>query len=153
MDLYRPLDDGARATARALLADAAHAALGTLRAGAPMVTRVGCLWLPGEGLTILLSELSDHAQALAADPACSALLGEPGPRGDPLTHPRLTLIGRAEEADKAALRDAWLEARPKARLYYDFTDFRLVRLAASEAMLNGGFGKAYRFAPDDLGAL
>jgi putative heme iron utilization protein len=152
-DPYRPLDDEARETTRSLLEGADHGALGTLRAGAPMVTRAGCLWLRGTGLLMLLSDLSDHAQALAADPACSLLIGEPGPKGDPLTHPRLTLIGTAEAADKGTLRKPYLAARPKAKLYYDFTDFRLLRLDPSEAMLNGGFGKAYRLAPDDLAAL
>ncbi|PWJ22125.1 HugZ family protein [Jannaschia seohaensis] len=153
MDPYRPLDDDARALAHTLLTGAVSGALGTLRDGAPMVTRAGCLWMPGTGMVLLLSDLSDHAQALAADPACSLLVGEPGAKGDPLTHPRLTLTGRAEAADKAALRDAYLAARPKAQLYYDFTDFRLVRIAPAEAMLNGGFGKAYRLGPSDLSAL
>lgn len=153
MDPYRPLDDEARATARRLLAGAASAALGTLRDGAPMVTRAGCLWMAETGMVLLLSDLSDHAQALAADPACSLLVGEPGAKGDPLTHPRLTLIGRAGAADKGALRAAYLAARPKATLYYDFTDFRLLRVAPAEAMLNAGFGKAFRLAPADLDAL
>ncbi|MGB3406201.1 MAG: pyridoxamine 5'-phosphate oxidase family protein [Jannaschia sp.] len=153
MDPYRSLDDDARATARTLLNGAASGALGTLRDGVPMVTRVGCLWMPGHGLLMLLSDLSDHARALAANPACSILLGEPGSKGDPLTHPRLTIIGGAAAADKSALRDAYLAARPKATLYYDFTDFRLVRIAPTEALLNGGFGKAYRLAPADLLAL
>jgi putative heme iron utilization protein len=153
MDPYRPLDDEARALARRLLSDATQGALGTLRGGAPLVTRAGCLWLPGEGLLMLLSDLSDHARAIAGDPACSLMVGEPGPKGDPLTHPRLTVIGRAEEAGKATLRDRYLEARPKATLYFDFTDFRLWRLAPSEALLNGGFGKAYRLDPEALAAL
>ena len=153
MDPYRPLDENARATARVLLTAATSGALGTLRDGAPMVTRAGCLWVAGQGMTLLLSDLSDHARALVADPRCSLLLGEPGAKGDPLTHPRLTLVGRVETCDKDALRDRWLEARPKATLYYDFTDFRLLRIAPTEGLLNGGFGKAYRLAPDDLAAL
>ncbi|UWQ18696.1 HugZ family protein [Jannaschia sp. M317] len=153
MDPYRPLDDDARALTRDVLAGATTAALGTLRDGAPMVTRAGCLWLPGQGLFMLLSDLSDHARALAVDPACSLLLGEAGARGDPLTHPRLTLMGRVEPADKPALRAAYLARRPKATVYYDFTDFRLLRLALGEALLNGGFGKAYRLTRADLDAL
>ncbi|MGB3553955.1 MAG: pyridoxamine 5'-phosphate oxidase family protein [Jannaschia sp.] len=153
MDPYRPLDDDARALARDLLAGASSGALATLRDGGPMVTRAGCLWLPGKGMSLLISDLSDHATALAADPACSLMVGEPGRRGDPLTHPRITLVGRAENADKAALRDRWRAARPKTKLYYDFEDFRLVRIAVEAAMLNGGFGRAYRLSPADLDAL
>lgn len=150
VDPVRPADETARALAAELLGAMRFAALGTLRDGAPMVTRVACLWLPGLGPATLVSDLSEHAAALAADPRCSLLAGEPGAKGDPLTHPRITLLGRAERADKAAHRDAWLAAIPKAGLYYDFADFRLWRLAPTEAHLNGGFGKAYRLGPQDL---
>ena len=149
MDPYRPVDDEARAAA-ARCRDAASAALGTVRDGRPMVTRVACLWLPALGPTLLASDLSDHARALAAAPGCSLLLGEPGGRGDPLAHPRLTVIGDAAPLDKAAHRDAWLAARPKAGLYYDFADFRLWRVAVVEGLLNAGFGRAHRFGPGDL---
>jgi putative heme iron utilization protein len=149
-DPVRPTDDEARALAAELLGAARFAALGTLRDGAPMVTRVACLWLPGLGPATLVSDLSEHARMLASDPRCSLLVGEPGPRGDPLTHPRITLLGRAERADKAAHREGWLAAIPKAGLYYDFTDFRLWSVAVGEAHLNGGFGRAYRLGPEDL---
>ncbi len=149
-DPHRPADDEARATARALLAASAHGALGTLADGAPMVTRAAVLWREVEGLGMLLSDLSDHAVALRADPACSVLLGDVPPRGDPLTHARLTLRGRAEVADKAEWRGAWLAARPKAGLYYDFTDFAVWRLRVAEALLVAGFGRAHRLEPSDL---
>ena len=116
-----------------------------------MVTRAACLWVPGTGLTLLLSDLSDHARALVANPACSVLLGGPDDRGDPLTHPRLTLVGIATPADKSALRDAWSEARPKTRLYYDFPDFQLRSVEANGVLLVAGFGKAVRLRPGDLG--
>ncbi|WP_092647046.1 hypothetical protein [Jannaschia faecimaris] len=148
---YQPVDDDSRALAETLLRGAAHAALGTLRDGAPMVTRVGCLWMSGQGLGLLLSDLSDHARSLAEDARCSALTGEPASRGDPLNHPRLTLLGQAEPVDKATHRDTWLAARPKAALYYDFTDFRLHILRPTAALLNGGFGKAFRLSGEDLG--
>ena len=43
-----------------------------------------------------ISRLSAHFPNLEADPRCSLLIGEPG-KGDPLAHPRMTLIGRAEK--------------------------------------------------------
>jgi putative heme iron utilization protein len=134
-DPHRPPTPEAVALSRALLSGAAHAALATVEHGRPLVTRIGCLWLPGAGMGMLLSDLSDHSRALAADPSCALLVGDPGGKGDPLTHPRLTLRGTA---------------RPKATLYYDFTDFRLLALVPDEALLNGGFGKAHRLAPADL---
>lgn len=148
-DPYRPLDDEARAIA-ARCGSAPSAALATLRDGRPMVTRVATLWLAGAGPSFLISDLSDHARALDAAAACSLLLGEPGAKGDPLTHPRLTVMGEASVVDKDAHRGAWLAARPKAGLYYDFTDFRLWHVSVAEALLNAGFGRAYRFGPSDL---
>lgn len=146
----RPTTDEARALARRLLTEARHGALGVLdpATGGPVVSRVAVGLHGGEPL-ILVSALAAHATALRADPRCSLLLGEPG-RGDPLAHPRLTLLARAEAADKAALRAAWLADHPKSALYYDFADFALLRLRVGEAHLNGGFGQAYRLGPDDL---
>ncbi len=152
-DPYRPLDDEARATTRQILDEARHGALAVLVEEAqPMVTRVAYL-SDGASVLILVSTLSAHTAALEARPASSLLLGEPGPKGDPLIHPRLTLITRAEADDKGPHRAAWLAAHPKAALYYDFSDFRLIRLRIVSAFLNGGFGKAYRLDPEDFAAL
>lgn len=146
---FRALDEDARASLQSMLAET-HAALGVLDdTGAPSVSRIAFLWLDGAAYS-LISSLSDHTKALEADPRCSLLLGAPGERGDPLTHPRLTLSARAEIADKTALRDAYLAKRPKAQLYYDFTDFRVIRFAFQHGVLNGGFGKAFRVTATDL---
>jgi putative heme iron utilization protein len=150
-DPIRPTDDAGRALAQEIAAAARHGALGVIDpdSGGPMVTRVAVGW-DGAAALVLVSDLSLHTVALRRDPVCSLLLGEPGAKGDPLTHPRLTLMARAEEADKAALRDGWLRLHPKAALYYDFGDFRMLRLVPHLAHLNGGFGKAFRLTPADL---
>ncbi|MFO6464764.1 pyridoxamine 5'-phosphate oxidase family protein [Jannaschia sp. KMU-145] len=148
-ETHHPPDPEIRALA-ARLVGTSHGALATSLDGAPLVTRVGCLWLAGEGMGLLVSDLSDHARALSQDPKAAILLGEPDEKGDPLTHPRLTVRGTVDARDKAAWRETWLAARPKARLYYDFTDFRLMVLEPSDALLNGGFGRASRLAPSDL---
>jgi putative heme iron utilization protein len=151
IDPIRAVDDDARALARGILTGARFGALGVIdpESGGPMVTRVAVGW-DGAAAVILVSDLSLHTVALRRDPACSLLLGEPGAKGDPLTHPRLTLMARAEAADKAALRAGWLAAHPKAALYVDFADFRMFRLMPRGAHLNGGFGKAWRLGPHDL---
>lgn len=151
-DPIRPTDDEARALARGLIEAARFAALAVLdpETGLPVVTRIA-LTAGQDGLPLtLISTLSSHTAALDANPACSLLIGEPGPKGDPLTHPRLTLLAEAQAADKDALKDHYLARLPKARLYYDFGDFRLIRFAPRSALLNGGFGKAYRLAAADL---
>src|SRR5687768_5151301 len=100
-DVLRPVDDTARALARRLLRAASRAALASLepQTGWPygsLVTVAATL----EGMPLLLvSGLSLHTRALAADPRCSLLLDAPG-AGDPLANPRLTVFGRAEFLDR-----------------------------------------------------
>lgn len=153
----RPTDDEARALARALLSRARSAALGVIEpaTGAPLVTRIALGLAPDGAPVSLVSDLAQHTAALRETPACSLLLGEPGPKGDPLTHPRLTLQARAafiprEAPDHAALRAHYLQTHPKAKLYVDFADFHFLRFAVGAAHLNGGFGKAYRLTAGDL---
>lgn len=154
-DPFHPVDDAARALARDLLDTATFAALGVIEAGHPAVTRIAMATTPDGAPLSLISDLSSHTAALDANPACSLLVGEPGGKGDPLTHPRLTLQATArfvarDSADHTDLRAHYLSQRPKAQLYIDFADFRLVRFDVRTALLNGGFGKAYKLSPADL---
>ena len=152
-DPIRPTDDNARVLARSLLDGAGFAALAVLTdAGTPFVSRIAIGTAP-DGIPItLVSSLSAHTGALKANPACSLLVGEPGPKGDPLTHPRLTLEARARFVDdKESLRGHWLASHPKAKLYIDFADFAFVRFDIAAGHLNGGFGKAFRLTAADLG--
>ncbi|AWB49724.1 pyridoxamine 5-phosphate oxidase [Gemmobacter aquarius] len=152
-----PIQDAtpdAIALARALLAQP-HAALAVTDAdGTPAISRIAFGTSPAGPLT-LISNLAPHFAALAANPACALLLGEPGPKGDPLTHPRLmlkaaaTFIAAADPA-RPALRDHWLATHPKAKLYIDFADFAFVRFTLVSAFLNAGFGKAHRLDPETL---
>ena len=127
-DTFRATDDEARGLARKLIADARYGAIGLVIDGGPFVTRI----------------------ALAPTRDASLLVGEPG-KGDPLAHPRLTLQVRARFLEKTDVtKAAYLALQPKAQLYIDFADFHLVRLDPKEGWLNGGFGRAYRLAPEDL---
>lgn len=154
----RPTDDEARRLARELLDRARFGALGVIDpgTGAPMVTRVA-VGTDGDGRPVsLVSDLSAHTRALKANPLCSLLVGEPGGKGDPLTHPRLTLQGRARFVRKGAeghdaLRARWIEGHRKSMLYVDFADFSFVVLDLDAAHLNGGFGRAFVLTPADLG--
>jgi putative heme iron utilization protein len=151
-DPIRPTDDQARALARALIKSATFAALGVLIDDVPHVTRIAITTDEAGNPVTLVSDLSHHTQAMRADPRVSLLLGEPGDKGDPLTHPRLTLQARADFLNKtAAQRARYLKQYPKAKLYIDFVDFHLVRLVPEKAFLNGGFGRAFHLNADDLG--
>lgn len=155
-DPVAPADEAARSLARQLMS-LQHAALSYLDAqtGAPGISRIAFGLAPDGGPMTLISALAPHTAGLQAHPACAVLLGEPGEKGDPLTHPRLMIQARAEfippdAPDRSALRDHWLERHPKSKLYIDFADFSLVRLVPVTALLNGGFGRAFRLSPEDL---
>lgn len=150
-DPFRPVDAPARKQAAEMLALARHAALAVQRPGdgAPGISRVGFLADGGDGL-LLISDLAEHSAALTPGVRAALLIGEPGPKGDALTHPRLSLSGVIGGEDKDIWKPLWLAAHPKAGLWYDFADFRLVRLHTAEALLNGGFGAAHRLGRADL---
>lgn len=153
----RPTDAEARALAQSLLSSATFAALAVTApaTGTPSVTRVALATTPDGVPITLLSDLASHTGALRASANCALLVGEPSEKGDPLTHPRMTLHAKAvflaKDSDAhAQTRDHYLSLRPKAKLYVDFPDFSFIRFEVSGGLLNGGFGKAFHLAPSDL---
>jgi heme iron utilization protein len=158
-DPYLAPDDAARALAATLLDQARHAALAVTDPAtySPNISRIALARMKDGSILTLISQLSAHSIALLAQPACAILVGEPGAKGDPLTHPRLMIQAMAsfvprDEACHPTLRTAWLKRHPKSKLYIDFADFHLVRIAPVSVILNAGFGKAYRLLPADLSA-
>lgn len=153
----RPTDDEARALARSLIDGARHGALAFRHpdTGLPAISRIAVARDPQAQPLTLISSLALHSRALRAAPRAALLLGEPGARGDPLTHPRLSLdveaafVGR-DTPEHAALRGHYLRQQPKAKLYVDFGDFAFVRLVPTGAALNGGFGRAFLLTAADL---
>ncbi len=135
------------AEAKLLLRTTRSAALATLvpHSGQPFATLVNVASAPDGSPILLLSELAAHRRHLAADPRLSLLFYAPG-RGDPLAHPRLTILGRAERVDEAerrtALRARFLARHPKSALYADFPDFSFFHVEMETAHLNGGFARA-----------
>ena len=154
--VLRETDEDARRLARILLRSARYAAMAVIDpdSGFPAVSRV-LVGTDSDGVpVILVSGLSAHTKALAKDPRASLLTGEPG-KGDPLAYPRLGVECLAEEVasdtpQHRRVRERFLARHAKAKLYIDFADFRFFKLHPQAASLNGGFGKAYRLAGDDL---
>lgn len=149
-------DQQARALATRLVRTARFGALAVLHAdtGAPFASRVAVATACDGVPVILVSRLSEHTSGLLSDPRSSLLLGEPG-KGDPLAHPRISLVCSAARIDRddsrhASVRSRFLRRHPKSALYADFADFLFFRLEPLSASLNGGFGKAYRLAPEDI---
>lgn len=155
VDPIRPTDDTARGLARELVRGARSGSLATLtREGHPFAS-LSSLATDSYGTPlILVSALSGHTGNLLADPRCSLLVARPG-KGDPLAHPRITLLARAERIDRQSedgirIRRRFLARQPKAALYADFGDFSFFALKIERASLNGGFGKAYDLQPSDI---
>ncbi|HEX8166024.1 MAG TPA: DUF2470 domain-containing protein [Beijerinckiaceae bacterium] len=98
---------------------------------------------------LLMSRLSAHTQNLEADARASILLAQGG-KGDPLAHPRLTVIGRAERTADERVRRRFLARHPKAGLYAGFGDFSFFCLAIEAAHLNGGFARARDLAAGEV---
>jgi heme iron utilization protein len=152
--VLREKDDAARAQARAFVRESAHGALATLEpsTGWPLASRVS-LAVDADGVPlILISRLSAHYGALEADARCSLLLGEAGD-GDPLRHPRITVVclgGKVLPEQRAAAKAQFLKRHPGAEMYADFTDFDFWRLVPQRASLNAGFGRAYALCADDV---
>ncbi len=103
---------------------------------------------------ILVSRLSTHTANLEKDGRASVLLAAAG-KGDPLAHPRLTVLGRfvqiaPDQPDEPRLRRRFLARHPKAELYASFTDFAFWRLLIASAHLNAGFARAADLSAADV---
>jgi heme oxygenase (biliverdin-IX-beta and delta-forming) len=128
------------------------AALATLdpASRAPLTTLVGVASDFDGAPLFLMSTLARHTKHLASDPRASVLLSQEPERGDPLNHPRITLNGRIERAADPRARARYLQRNPKAKLYADFSDFAVFRLAIESVHFNGGFGRADALKPADI---
>jgi putative heme iron utilization protein len=142
------------AEARALLA-LERGSLGSLAERDGQLYPFVSLVLPAQAkdgeLILLLSDLSDHARNLQRDARASLLLDGTLELKEPLTGPRLTLIGevqvsRDQQGDKAH----YLEVHPEAELYAGFGDFRFYRFRILEGLFVAGFGRIFRLKPEEL---
>jgi len=152
-----PADFDPNAVAKTLLRATRAGTLGTLdsNTGHPFTSLVNVGTDVDGAPVILTSRLSTHTANLERDGRTSALLAETG-KGDPLAHPRLTVLGTfaplaRDSADHARVRRRFLARHPKSELYVDFGDFSFWRMTVASAHLNGGFARAADLtAPDVL---
>ena len=140
--------------ARALLRDAGQAALATALArdgsGWPYASLVLACVDRDHSPILLLSDLADHVKNLKLDPRAALLFEDAGTRQgavDPLSLPRVTLLGHVstlEEGDERdRLKSRFLARHPSARDYAGFGDFRLYRMRVESAHLVAGFGQVH----------
>ena len=137
-----------KSVAKALLRATRSGTLATLdrNTGHPFASLVNVATDIDGAPLILISRLSTHTANLEQDGRASLLLASTG-KGDPLAHPRLTLLGRfvqiaRDDPKEPRLRRRFLARHPKSELYAGFGDFSFWRLDAVSAHLNGGFARA-----------
>src|SRR5205823_808315 len=143
-----PPDFDPVALAKSLLRATRAGTLGTLdrNTGHPFTSLVNVATDIDGAPLILTSRLSTHTANLEHDARASVLLAETG-KGDPLAHPRLTVLGmfvfiERESADEARGRRRFLARHPKSELYAGFRDFAFWRMHVAFAHFNGGFARA-----------
>lgn len=143
-----PADFDPVAVAKDLLRTIRAGTLGTLdrNTGHPFASLVTVATDVDGAPLILTSRLSTHTANLEHDARASVLLSQTG-KGDPLAHPRLTVLGTfvsvpRDSADDARVRRRFLARHPKAELYAGFGDFAFWRMTVASAHLNGGFARA-----------
>ena len=108
--------------------------------------------LSAEGeVILLLSDLSDHAKNLQRDSRASLLMDGTLDLKEPLTGPRLTLLGEVQVSpDQTGDKARYLAVHPEAEMYAGFGDFRFYRFRYFEGLFVAGFGRIFRLKPEEL---
>lgn len=90
---------------------------------------------------LMISDMAEHAKNLHATRGRCALLYD-GTTGldNPLTGPRVTVLGRLVQSDDERLLARFLARHPDADTYAGFGDFHLYRMSVDRAHLVAGFG-------------
>lgn len=126
---------------RALMRAQPTAALGTLMNGAPYVSLVLVAFDADGSPLLLLSRLAQHTRNLLADPRVSLLFDGTGGLDEPLTGPRLTVIGKIASCPDPSALHRYLDRHPSARTYAGFSDFNLYKVSIERGHYVAGFGQ------------
>jgi putative heme iron utilization protein len=145
-----PAADTARQLLRSLDKGSLATSLATSGGPRPYASLVLVATAPDGAPLLLISALAQHTMNIAANPEVALLLDGTQGLDEPLTGPRVTVLGRAAVAEDPTLRARFLARHPSAALYADFADFRLYRIAVERAHLVAGFGRIDWVAAADL---
>jgi len=139
--------------AMAVMQSADRASLATSQSGWPFASLVLSA-LDADGTPLLLiSDLAEHAKNIAAEPRVSLLFDGTAGLADPLTGPRVTVLGEAKRSEEPQALRRFLARHPSAELYAGFKDFHLYRVEVARAHLVAGFGRIHWIeAPELLAA-
>lgn len=110
-------------------------------AGFPFATSVTLAYGADRAPWMLLSQLAEHRKNLEADPRCSVLLLDTS--ASAIEAPRLTLMGRAEQAHPSPdIQAHLLSQQPAWEPLLELGDFAFFRLDWLRARAIGGFARA-----------
>ena len=113
---------------------------------------------------LLLSKLSEHTSNILKDNLVSLMLCEeqklypyfpkfkknPFNYEDPMSRPRVTLIGKLKKTSSLNLKQRFLNRHPTSNLYVNFADMNIYKLDIIGAHLIGGFASVKWFSKKDL---
>jgi hypothetical protein len=102
---------------------------------------------------LLMSDLAEHSKAIATDSRVSLLFDGTAGLAQPLTGPRVTLMGRASKTNDERLKRRFLRHHPDAAMYAGFGDFNFYTVTLERTHLVGGFGKIRWIEPGELRAV
>ena len=142
--------DSPAATARRLVRALDRATLATSQDGWPYASLVLTAVDQDATPLLLLSDLAEHSKNLKRDSRASLLFDGTAGRDDPLTGPRVTVLGEAKPVADPRLVARFTARHPSAAAYAGFADFRLYRLEIARAHLVAGFGRIHAIAADAL---
>ncbi|MGA9870114.1 MAG: DUF2470 domain-containing protein [Rhodococcus sp. (in: high G+C Gram-positive bacteria)] len=141
--------------ARTVAASTNIATLATLTTdGDPWASYVTYGLLDGSPV-LCVSRMAEHGRNLHHDPRASVSIVAPETAADPLAVARVTLAGIVEsptDDERAAARDAHLNAVPAAKYYIDYSDFTLWILRVRRARWVGGYGRMDSASATDYAA-
>lgn len=92
---------------------------------------------------LLISRLAEHTKNLLSNDRVSLLCDGTAGLPEPLTGPRVSLLGRAVKTEDPRHRARFLARHPSAEMYAGFGDFAFYHLAIERAHIVAGFGRIH----------
>jgi heme iron utilization protein len=136
--------------AQRLIRCSTHAALATRIDDWPYVSLVAVACAEDGSPLLLLSDLAQHTRNLLADQRVSLLFTNNAGVADPLSAPRLSVLGRAQRCDDPQLAARFAARHPESAAYAGFGDFKLYRVTIERGHLIAAFGRISWIAGENL---
>ncbi|WP_341899239.1 DUF2470 domain-containing protein [Ferrovibrio terrae] len=92
---------------------------------------------------LLISRLADHTKNILGHDRVSLLCDGTAGLSEPLTGPRVSLLGMAEKTDDPRHRARYLARHPSAEMYAGFGDFAFYKVHVERAHIVAGFGRIH----------